>query len=117
MLLGKISVKFVYYSCTSTPPLPPVVPSSRMHPHARAEKVSSNAIHGVVPFAGYTAIQSDCRPGHTSRKEMASFCKLNLETVRLAFPEKTKSLCRGLSITIIICSLSVVKWLVESQSE
>ena len=45
----------------------------------------------VVPLAAYTAIQSDCRTGYTSRNKMASFKKFNLETVRLAFPEKTKT--------------------------
>ena len=70
----------------------------------------------VVPFAAHTAIQSDCRTGYTSRNKMASFLKSNMETVRLAFSEKTPE---DLSVFVevlvsIMGSLSAGKWLAES---
>ena len=51
--------------------------------HARRQLVSrshtlllarrGSGLHRVVPFAAHNAIQSDCRPGQTSRNKMASF--------------------------------------------
>ena len=72
----------------------------------------------VVPVAAYTAIQSDCRKNNTSRNKMASFIKIKFGDSEISLTLEDEDLSVFLEVLVsIVCSLSVVKWLVKSKSE